>query len=722
MYCLPKKPNHRPFLSVMKMVFESNLTMRHIFSALVMLCAMQLSAQQFIQEFSTIRNDAGAAVQQVENREFLMANYRYGAGFTPGGLNLTKMSDLARLRWSRDYDFDFPVSVADLSYWSDKNAYLVSTMSAVDSTRDKIVARFGLDGNLVWARRLGGNSPVQWENTGRTKVLPVSDTTLVMAGGPGRFASDTAANDLMLAKLDADGNLIWSRSYCFSCLGNYETLLGDLLYTADGGFLLSGGLYYFTLSGLQQDALLVKTDSEGQIQWVNSYAADFGSTLEPRLVAWNLAEPQPGKYVFTGTYNDLANTEEDGLLVSVNDTGAVQRAARWNLAGGDFQISTFDLVVRDTNTVVMAGSTNENTTPDMAREYNFLAAVHTDTLQTVWAKNYFQEVAVGLLTPYHSLVKSTDNGYGYLISIDTVFVNSNPVLIKTNSDGETGCEQDLTITWDTLPLFRTNWMISAVDLTDIDTIELKDEMQFSDITPTTEGLELTGGGGVSCEPVMEVLDATVQEAESYAWSTGESTPMITATKAGQYTVLVKSDALCFSLPDTTSINVLPPPMGTVSVDPDSLCEENQVLLFANGTPVFNYLWSNGEITPAIVVSTPGTYTVTMTNTCGSISVSVDVPRVGCICDLVFPNAFTPDGDSNNDLFQPAFPCPKLTEFKMYVYNRWGENVFETNSQTAGWDGKNNGEPAPSDVYAWYATFKTPEGQIVTKKGDVTLLR
>ncbi|MBK8192181.1 MAG: gliding motility-associated C-terminal domain-containing protein [Lewinellaceae bacterium] len=348
--------------------------------------------------------------------------------------------------------------------------------------------------------------------------------------------------------------------------------------------------------------------------------------------------------------------------------------------------------------------------------------MRADSLQVVWAKDYFPESDANFATPNHALTGTIDGGYAYFISIDTQMVNSNSVLVKTNDEGITSCEQDLTLRLDTLPLNRMNWAIQVIDLSGIDTLELKDEMAFNDITPTMEGLELTGGGGQSCAPVMELLDATVQEAQKYLWSTMESTPTIIADKEGQFTVEVSSDALCFYLPDTTSINILPPPMGQITANADSLCEERQALLFADGAPVFTYLWSTGENTPVITVSATGTYTVTMTNPCGSTTVSVEVPRLGCICDIQFPNAFTPDNDSNNDRFQPVKPCSNFTEFQLFVYNRWGENVYAGTAQNEGWNGENNGLPAPSDVYVWYATFKTPEGEKKTMQGDVTLLR
>jgi gliding motility-associated-like protein len=587
------------------------------------------------------------------------------------------------------------------------------------------VARYNILGDLVWLHRLGSTSPVQVENGSRTRIQAVSDSTFVLAAGAAQITSDTGANDLMLAKLDADGNLLWSRTYCFSCLGNMDALLGDLLQTSDGGFLISGALNLEVPVGLHQEALLIKTDSAGQISWVRTYGA--GSIAANfALAASNLAEPKPGQYLWTGSYRNPDMQESDGVFVLVNASDTIPFSTRWNLAGTQVQVSTFDLLLRDTSgkgLVVMAGNAVQDTFPaTAAREYNFLAAVTADSMQLVWAKDYFPEKDAVYTTPNHALASTIDNGYAYFITIDTQMVNSNSVLIKTDDEGVTSCEEDLLLQADTLPLVMTALDVPVNDLDDIDTLVLKDQQNFGDITPTMEGLELTGGGGQSCEPIMELLDATVQEAESYLWNNGETTPVITATMAGQFTVEVSSDALCFYLPDTTTVNVLQPPMGVAFADPDSLCEDRQALLFANGTPVFTYTWSTGEMTPQITVNTTGTYTVTMTNPCGSISVEVQVPRLGCICDIIFPNAFTPDNDSNNDFFQPVFECTNITAFQFFVYNRWGENVHAGTSQTDGWNGENNGLPAPSDVYAWYATFTTPEGEQVTMKGDVTLLR
>ncbi|MBK8192182.1 MAG: hypothetical protein IPK76_02785 [Lewinellaceae bacterium] len=324
--------------------------MKHIILLLLLFISAPLLAQQrFVQEFRTERNDGAVGVQQVENNAFLMLNQRFGlTGADSFGINLTKMSDLGRQRWSRDYNFDFPVLAGDLAWWPEKNAYLVSASPAVDSVRDNIVARFNTLGGLEWARRLDTDSLVQPENTGRSKIVVLPDSTFVVAAGAGSVTNLPGENDILLSKLDENGELLWSRRYCFSCLGDNDALLGDLIQTSDGGFLISGSVRSELSFGAHWDALLIKTDSAGQISWTRSYDANSIANVY-ELKAWNLAEPKPGQYLWTGDFIHPDSADTDGVFVLVNASDTIPFATRWNLAGSKTQLSTFDLLLQDTS-------------------------------------------------------------------------------------------------------------------------------------------------------------------------------------------------------------------------------------------------------------------------------------------------------------------------------------------------------------------------------------
>ena len=121
-----------------------------------------------------------------------------------------------------------------------------------------------------------------------------------------------------------------------------------------------------------------------------------------------------------------------------------------------------------------------------------------------------------------------------------------------------------------------------------------------------------------CQGDNVVLTST--EASSYLWSNGETTRSITVTTAGNYTVTVTNASGCQSVVSGTAavtVNALPSrptitPAGTVNI-----CTGSSRTL--TSSPGSTYLWSNGETTQSIDVSTAGAYTVQVTNSLGCIS-------------------------------------------------------------------------------------------------------
>lgn len=95
-------------------------------------------------------------------------------------------------------------------------------------------------------------------------------------------------------------------------------------------------------------------------------------------------------------------------------------------------------------------------------------------------------------------------------------------------------------------------------------------------------------------------------------------------------------------------------------------------------------------------------------------------------DVIFyvPNSFTPDGDEFNQVFQPIFTSGyDAHDFKMLIYNRWGELIYETTDDTVGWDGTYKGKPVQEGTYSWKIEFQklyTDERVLVT--GHVTMIK
>ncbi len=89
-------------------------------------------------------------------------------------------------------------------------------------------------------------------------------------------------------------------------------------------------------------------------------------------------------------------------------------------------------------------------------------------------------------------------------------------------------------------------------------------------------------------------------------------------------------------------------------------------------------------------------------------------------EFLLPNAFTPNDDGRNDVFRPVFSfLPE--QYTMYIYDRWGNTVFETSDPGIGWNGTYHNKPVPSGVYIYYMIYREYNGESKEKKGTVTVI-
>lgn len=199
------------------------------------------------------------------------------------------------------------------------------------------------------------------------------------------------------------------------------------------------------------------------------------------------------------------------------------------------------------------------------------------------------------------------------------------------------------------------------------------------------------------------------------WQNNATSSSILVTDAGNYRVQV-SDQFC-SYKDSLFVSIYPKPSPELEKGL-SICPGQQILLKAGSTGD-SYRWQDGSTQPVFMVTAPGRYSITVTNSCGSVSDVSIVARGACM--LGIPNAFTP-GKSINNLFRLA--NGHLAEkFSMQVYNRWGQLVFRTTDPLAGWDGRVGAAEQPTGTYVYQIAFTvSATGKSEQHKGVVLLIR
>lgn len=195
---------------------------------------------------------------------------------------------------------------------------------------------------------------------------------------------------------------------------------------------------------------------------------------------------------------------------------------------------------------------------------------------------------------------------------------------------------------------------------------------------------------------------------NYTWTgpgTNKATtqPMIEGLVTGDYAVLVRDNNGCEA---TMSFFIDEPPL----LEPDletlinaPICpnaSDGTAFVDAKGgTPDYQFFWSNNETVEEQLGEnfSRGTYTVRIVDANGcetSLEVQVDerFPKI------FVPNAFSPNGDGQNDDFKPVTDCQLI--YSMQVFNQWGAITFATNDISVGWNGTLNGQNVPDGKYSY----------------------
>ncbi len=217
-------------------------------------------------------------------------------------------------------------------------------------------------------------------------------------------------------------------------------------------------------------------------------------------------------------------------------------------------------------------------------------------------------------------------------------------------------------------------------------------------------------------------------AGSFAWSpgaglssTGGSPVSASPTTPTTYRVIATSSAGCA---DTAYVTVDLFPMPHVDAGPDQSIDfgdQAQLQAAGNGAIVWQSDPTLGCLacpTPIAFPQTSTLYTVVLTDTNGCKATD----EVLVIVDgtLYVPNTFTPDGDGINDGFFAL--ATEVSTFKLYVFNRWGEKIFESDRLERFWDGTYNGVQSPIDTYVWRIDLTELSGEERTVFGHVNLVR
>lgn len=224
------------------------------------------------------------------------------------------------------------------------------------------------------------------------------------------------------------------------------------------------------------------------------------------------------------------------------------------------------------------------------------------------------------------------------------------------------------------------------------------------------------------QPTSSSISKSICEGESYNFNG------TLLTSAGTYTDSFKNSQGCDSTA-TLNLSIKPPLPLTFEFDREDIrCVGDTMTIKVSGA--LYYSWNNvtsdmlmgdGDTKIVNLINLKNKYAVVGTdaNNCkGTKEVTIEAKPC---CNIFVPNAFTPNGDGNNDLFgitTEGF----IRDFEMRIFDRFGHVVFVSFNTNKHWDGTINGKPANTGVYYYTIKGNCDYGPDILEKGDLTLIR
>ncbi|QIL77813.1 hypothetical protein G7064_19695 [Hymenobacter sp. HDW8] len=186
------------------------------------------------------------------------------------------------------------------------------------------------------------------------------------------------------------------------------------------------------------------------------------------------------------------------------------------------------------------------------------------------------------------------------------------------------------------------------------------------------------GDSVICLNSNTQLTAAAAGAQSYRWSNGATTPTISVSQPGTYTVTATFTAGCTTTRSRQVVLRASSPVPAFALGPDTtVCEGTPLLLRAPVGNAYSYLWSDGSTGSTLLARQGGTYSVTVRSGCNTQTASRTLTAQLCV-----PNIITPNKDGRNDAFVVA--SYSVGEWSLAIYNRWGKEVYQTERYLNDW--------------------------------------
>ncbi len=597
------------------------------------------------------------------------------AVFSLDSLKLYKFNRCGNAEWARQYNIPIGNYPGSIIQARNGNFALLNRIPDGSTLFHTAITLLNPAGNIIWSKSLEDPNQIQFPYT----ISEDNSGNFIVMGNASPLVQQGYFN--FISKLDANGNLLWTKFYTFG------PIWGGALVTSDNGIL-------FRISGL-----IVKTDNVGNLEWTS----DFRNTthyLAPIEVS--------DGFIFTG----LEPPANQICFYKINKAGYVLLGGRRIM---DYTGNPPLLYLKSNGN--FTGIFNKTVGGrNYASIYEFdkdLSIVRQSTLNFQQNGFSLQGLHVGF-----SDEKTT------VLAGSAISATKPPVLFfgRTDDRLQIGCDTLVTAGYTFQPTTQTFFRTSSVIA---QTFQVVNRPYIVKTIPAPQtmlcGRSATASLNIHADSLLcmgsqlTLQDRSATAFDAYLWSTGDTAASISVTKPGKYWLRATYNCGSQTVSDTVSVTEFSFPPHALTAD-SAICGGKPAKINAE-LPGATYKWADGSTDPVFLATRPGTYEVEIT--LGNCSKKFST-RIGDFEKVTLPNVFTPNHDGHNDAFTPMEMCG-LASATLKIYNRWGQLLYTTSDLAQGWNGMVNGQKVGDGVYYYLLEYTNFRNELKKKKGWVELV-
>ena len=289
---------------------------------------------QWTRTVGGIDEDAGFSIVQTRDSGYAIGGYYTPEVHQKFAVYIVKLNKIGNLLWTKFIGGIYFEVCYSIIQTADDGFALAGYTNSFGTGSGVYIVKLDVSGNLQWTRTIEGTSGERGYSIVQTK-----DGGYAIAGHTYTFGAGGA--DVYLVKLDASGNLQWTRT-----VGGTGYDVGkSVVQTTDGGYAVTGFTDSFGAGNL--DVYIVKFNTIGNLQWtrtVGGIGEDAG---------FSIVRSADGGYAVTGYTNSFGAGQNDVYLVKLNSGGNLQ----WTRTIGGTMSDYGNSIVRTADGYAVAGTT-----------------------------------------------------------------------------------------------------------------------------------------------------------------------------------------------------------------------------------------------------------------------------------------------------------------------------------------------------------------------------